>query len=247
MRRKTTDETGDGRREDEGSSPHMPVQNRALCRLRTTAGSGPRLWRGAWGLRRARPRERGRAPSAVPRPPFGRQARPRPIRPSPPPSTGAPAATDRLLRQLSASASSAYIEYACGAAASAFSLGVRPPGGSRRVARRAGADSRRPEEGVQGGTPRRADKEDARSGGNPEGRRALGGPLRSGSSKGVHPSFLAAPRGPSQGASVAPEIPGGRTRGPIGAGTGLPPLRSGRQTHQWEPKLFWTAIGEDAS
>ena len=54
----------------------MLVQNRAPCRLRTTAGSGPRLWRGAGGLRRARPRNRGRAPSAVPPPPFGRQPQP---------------------------------------------------------------------------------------------------------------------------------------------------------------------------
>ncbi len=72
-----------------------PLQNRPPYRLRTTAGSGPRLWRGAGGLRRARPRQRGRAPSAAPPPPFGRQPQPRPIRPFPPPSTGAPAATVR--------------------------------------------------------------------------------------------------------------------------------------------------------
>ena len=186
----------------------MPVQNRLPCRLQPTAGSGPRLGRGAGGLVRVRPRERGRAPASGPPPPFGRQPQPCSMVAVPPPSTSAPAATDLLLRQLSPSASSAYREYASGAAASPSSPGVRPPGGSRRVARRAGADSRRPEEGVQGGTPTRADKEDARPGGNPEGHRALGGPLRPGSSKGVHPSFLAAPRGPSQGASVAPEIPG---------------------------------------
>ena len=63
----------------------MPVQNRAPCRLRTTAGYRPRLWRGAEGLVRARPRERGRAPAAVPQPPFGRQPQPRPIRPPPHP------------------------------------------------------------------------------------------------------------------------------------------------------------------
>jgi hypothetical protein len=73
----------------------MPVQNRRPCRLRTTAGSRPRLWRGAGGLRRARPRQRGRAPSAVPQPPFGHQPQPHPVRTVPPPSTGAPAATVR--------------------------------------------------------------------------------------------------------------------------------------------------------
>ena len=95
----------------------MPVQNGPPCRLRTRAGSGPRLGRGAGGLRRARPRQCGRAPSAVPPPPFGRQPQPDLVWTVPPPSTGAPAATDLLLRQPSASASSAR-EYACGAAAS---------------------------------------------------------------------------------------------------------------------------------
>ena len=96
----------------------MPVQNGPPCRLRTRAGSGPRLGRGAGGLRRARPRQCGRAPSAVPPPPFGRQPQPDLVWTVPPPSTGAPAATDLLLRQPSASASSAYGKYACGAAAS---------------------------------------------------------------------------------------------------------------------------------
>ena len=100
---------------------NMLVQNRAPCRLRTTAGSGPRLWRGSGGLRRARPRKRGRAPASGPEPTFGRQAQPWLLCTVPPPSTGAPAATDLLLRQLSASASSAYGEYASGAAASASS------------------------------------------------------------------------------------------------------------------------------
>jgi len=55
----------------------MPVQNKLLCRLQLTAGSWPRLGRGDGGLRRARPRQRGRAPSAGPQPPFGRQPQPR--------------------------------------------------------------------------------------------------------------------------------------------------------------------------
>ena len=63
----------------------MAVRNRTPCRLRTTAGSGPRLQRGAGGLVRARPRQRGRAPAAAPQPPFRRQPQPRPIRPSPHP------------------------------------------------------------------------------------------------------------------------------------------------------------------
>jgi len=54
----------------------MPVQNKLPCRLRTTAGAGPRLGRGAGDLRRARPRQRGRAPSAVPQPPLWRQTQP---------------------------------------------------------------------------------------------------------------------------------------------------------------------------
>jgi hypothetical protein len=57
----------------------MPVQNRPPCRFRTKAGAGPRLWRGAGGLARARPRERGRAPASVPQLPFGCQPQPCPL------------------------------------------------------------------------------------------------------------------------------------------------------------------------
>ncbi len=106
-----------GASENEGVGM-MPVQNRPPCRLRTTAGSRPRPWRGAVVLVRARPRERGRAPSTGPPPPFGRQTQPCLVFAVPPPSTGAPAATDLLPRQVSAPTSSAYREYACGVVAS---------------------------------------------------------------------------------------------------------------------------------
>jgi hypothetical protein len=55
------------------------------------------------------PPGRLRAPAAVPQPPFGRQARPSLGQTVPPPSMGAPAASDLLRRQPSAARSSAYI------------------------------------------------------------------------------------------------------------------------------------------
>jgi hypothetical protein len=78
-----------------------------------SASSPGRAWAAPfarrWGLVRARPRERGRAPAAVAQPPFGRRAWPSLGQTVPPPSMGAPAASDLLRRQPSAARSSAYI------------------------------------------------------------------------------------------------------------------------------------------
>jgi len=115
-----------------------------------------------------------------------------------------------------------------------------PREGSRRVAPWAGADSRRPEAGVLEGTWPRADKEDARPRGNPEGRRGLGARRRRGSSLmppasssspllAMHPRALASRQRSSRGQSLHPGQPPSRP---------YPILRIG-------PQMWETSTGDE--
>ena len=208
----------------------MRVQNRAACLLRTSAGPWPRPWRGTEGLVRARPCPPPRAPSPAPPPPFGLQARPRAGMPVPP-----SLALRRRRRtdcgvSLRRPAPRRTSQYACVAAASASLLGVRPSGGSRRVARRARAGSRRRDERVP----------EARQGAPTKKMPGPASTRRDGAA--WAPGRVAArrrcpPHVPPR--RSLPCIPGRSRRArdprgagplqPTGAGTRLPPLLSGRQ------------------
>jgi len=127
----------------------MPVQVRPPCRLQLTAGSWPRLGRGAGAFD-------GRVHASVAALRPQSLSRPSGASPSlvlvwtvPPPSTRAPAATVLLLRQPSAARSSTYIPVRLRRGRLGFlALGPSAPG--RRFSLAAKSEKMAPVEGVRG-------------------------------------------------------------------------------------------------
>ncbi len=199
----------------------MPVQNRPPCRLRPTAGSGPRLWRGAGDLVRARPRQRGRAPAAGPQPPFGRQTQPFLVYTVPPTlhgcagGDGPPAASAfgvRILSVHSVRLRCCRLGFLAGGQALRGLSARCPPGRSRFAKARGRRAGRHADEGRQRRCP---------------ARRQPGGTLRPGRSA----SFRLVKRGPPfLPRRASRPIPGRdrRARDPRGAGP-LGPSAPGRR------------------